>query len=113
MLRGFKIPKDSERYSWTQHAIGKMHHYGISENLVKRIVRHPARTEDGIAPRTVAVMQPTRTKRPQEYWVMWTQAGRKKRIISAWRYPGVSPAGKEIPIPDDIREELEAEDFTQ
>jgi len=29
------------------------------------------------------------------------------RMISAWRYPGVSKAGKEIPIPADILNELE------
>jgi len=28
------------------------------------------------------------------------------KIISAWRYPGISPKGQEIPIPDDIRREL-------
>jgi hypothetical protein len=33
--------------------------------------------------------------------------GEKRRIISAWRYPGVSPVGKKIPIPDEILQELE------
>jgi len=28
------------------------------------------------------------------------------RMISAWRYPGVSPKNKAIPIPDEIAEEL-------
>ena len=32
----------------------------------------------------------------------------KKRIISAWRYPGISPVGKKIPIPDEILQELES-----
>ncbi len=31
----------------------------------------------------------------------------RKRIISAWRYPGESPIGKPIPIPDEILQELE------
>ncbi len=31
---------------------------------------------------------------------------RKMRIISAWRYPGVTKKGNEIPIPHDILEEL-------
>lgn len=30
----------------------------------------------------------------------------KLRIISAWRYPGKSPTGKAIPIPEDIRAEI-------
>jgi hypothetical protein len=32
----------------------------------------------------------------------------KIRIISAWRYPGISPVGKKIPIPDEILQELES-----
>ena len=31
---------------------------------------------------------------------------RKKVIITAWRYPGVSPIREAIPIPNDILEEL-------
>jgi len=31
-----------------------------------------------------------------------------KKIISAWRYPGISPVGKKIPIPDEILQELES-----
>ena len=37
---------------------------------------------------------------------MYQKVGRKKRIITAWRYPGKSPLREVIPIPDDIREEL-------
>lgn len=33
----------------------------------------------------------------------------RKIIISAWRYPGISPVGKQIPIPTDILEELKEE----
>jgi hypothetical protein len=78
-------------------------------------------------------MQPSKFSEPhgvnrkwrEEIWVMYTKINSKsqklnhkqipnfnskKRIISAWRYPGMSPKGREIPIPDDIREELE--DFT-
>ena len=29
-----------------------------------------------------------------------------RKIISAWRYPGVSKPGEEIPIPKDIRQEI-------
>jgi len=40
---------------------------------------------------------------------MYQQIGQKKRIISAWRYPGISPKGEPVPIPDDIVEELKKE----
>lgn len=100
----------------------KMRFYNISESRLKRALRSPNRKEEGIAPNTLAVMQRTGTrKHPTEIWVMYQMinlkrkmpclpAGRqsaKLRIISAWRYPGISPAGKEIPIPQDILEELE------
>lgn len=88
----------------------KMLHYRMPESLVKRIVRYPGRVEEGIAPGTIAAMRRAPTKRPQEYWVMYkTLASKRKRVISAWRYPGVSPKGEEIPIPEDIRRELEKE----
>ena len=85
-----------------------MRYYGISESLIKRIVRFPKRIENGIAPETVAVMQPTSSKK-QEVWVMYKLQvlSSKKKIISAWRYPGISPIGKKIPIPDEILQELE------
>lgn len=111
----FKIPQNDAKYEWTYHVIAKMGHYRLVPSLVKRIIRFPHRTEEGIAPGTTAVMQKARTKRPQEYWVMYRSIGGQKskvksqklRIISAWRYPGKSPAGKKIPIPDDIRQELD------
>ena len=88
----------------------KMRYYGISESLIKRITRFPKRREEGIAPGTVAVMQTnTNPKKPTEIWVMYKMIGEtKKKIISAWRYPGISPVGKKIPIPDDILQELES-----
>ena len=125
MLGGFKIPKDSEKYQWTRHSIAKMHQYGISEGMVRRVVRAYIRKEKGIAPSTTAVMQPRKidshmggkpTKWREELWVMYRTAPKvagsffdRKRVISAWRYPGMSPQGQEIPIPEDIREELERE----
>lgn len=128
----FKPPQNNDKYIWTNHVKEKMAYYRISESLVKRIVRFPKRQEVGVALRTIAVMQNTgNSKKPQEVWVMYQEiqkskipdrAGKnqnnnvkniqilaltKKRIISAWRYPGVSPIGKPIPIPDDILQELE------
>ncbi|MEK7582815.1 MAG: hypothetical protein AAB483_00180 [Patescibacteria group bacterium] len=102
----FRPPKNDAKYLWTQHVIGKMMHYGISESLIKRITRFPDRREEGIAPKTTAAMKPTSSKK-QEVWVMYTEMGTKKKIISAWRYPGVSPLGRKIPIPDEILQELE------
>lgn len=39
---------------------------------MKRVLRNPKRSEKGIAPKTIAVMQPAGTpKRPSEIWVMY------------------------------------------
>lgn len=112
-------PKNSDKYTWTNHVVGKMHYYGLSEQRIKRVVRAPKRIEEGVAPNTVAVMQTQGKgnkdkKWSQEIWVMWQNVKDKKsktksqkiRIISAWRYPGVSPERGPIPIPEDILEEL-------
>ncbi|MDP3953921.1 MAG: hypothetical protein Q8Q06_00710 [bacterium] len=114
--------QDDAKYKWTNHVKDKMRYYRISPSLVKRIVRHPHRVEEGIAPGTSASMQRTPNKnKPQEIWVMYQEIGQRpisdnsqlsivyspKKIISAWRYPGISPLGKQIPIPDDILMELE------
>ncbi len=53
----------AEKYIWTLHARVKMKFYGLAESRVKRIIRFPARYEEGIAPKTVAVMCPAGTKR--------------------------------------------------
>ena len=127
----FKLPEDDLKYQWTNHVKDKMVYYGISESLIKRIVKFPKRVEGGVAPKTVAVMQPgSNKKKPTEIWVMYQSVGggltdksspsigglknkfditiEKKKIISAWRYPGISPVGKKIPIPDEILQELES-----
>lgn len=116
----FKLPKDNEKYSWTNHVKDKMVYYGISESLIRRIVRHPTRVEEGIAPGTSAAMQPTQNKKnPAEVWVMYQRVKKKSdpdntlglqpklRIISAWRYPGISPKRTQIPIPDEMLMEIE------
>jgi hypothetical protein len=108
----FKKPKNTDEISWTKHSIEKMQFYNLSENRVKRVLRNPNRKEDGIAPGTLALMQRTGSrKHPTEIWMMFQNIGKKIRIISAWRYPGISPKGKEIPIPQDILEELNSEGF--
>ena len=42
----------------------------------------------------------------EELWVMYQIKGQRKHIITAWRYPGISPIRDVLPIPDDILEEL-------
>jgi hypothetical protein len=120
----FKAPKNTEKYEWTQHAIGKMRHYGLTAQRVLRVVNNPQRVEEGIVKNTIAVMQPASIhtkdgKRvwTREIWAMYqikrktqnaklkTMGRQKIRLISAWRYPGVSP--KRDPIPEDILRELE------
>ena len=124
----FDLLKKDTKYLWTQHVIRKMAFYGLSPDRVRRIIRNPKRVEEGIAENTVAVMQSgTNLKKPSEVWVMYQQTRNKKQgtrnkqeseeasslsrkvIISAWRYPGVSPVGKQIPIPQAILEELKRE----
>jgi hypothetical protein len=107
----FKIPKDTDKISWTKHCIEKMKYYGLSEQRVNRVLRHPNRIEEGIAPATTAAMQTAGSKKhPNEIWTMFalSKTG-KKTIISAWRYPGISPKGSEIPIPDEIMDEVQKE----
>lgn len=117
-------------YQFTLHSQYKMQQYGLSEQRVRSVIRSPKRREEGIMPKTVAVMQPVSMKKiegkevwKQEIWVMFQLrnqerapkkgerrighafAPQKVRIISAWRYPGVSP--KRNPIPEEILRELE------
>lgn len=93
------------------------------------MLRFPKRIEEGISKNTVAVMQPTSAKIKngkenwnQEIWAMYQLRGSEAiskskfpiskqirssktiHIISAWRYPGVSP--KNNPIPKEILEEI-------
>ncbi len=115
----FKKPKNDARYVWTNHVVAKMAQYKISESLIKRIVRFPKRVEEGIADNTVAVMKPPEfSKKKEEIWVMYQLAGKqatsknqssiynksKIKIITTWRYPGVSPSRD--PIPKNILDEV-------
>jgi hypothetical protein len=107
-----KAPKNDAKYHWTNHVVMKMAYYGLSESRVKRVLRAPVRSELGVAENTIAVMQPVGTKkRPAEIWVMYQKRGAKKVIITAWRYPGVSPIRDQIPIPQDILAELREAGF--
>ena len=127
------LPKNDAKYHWTNHVAGKMVYYGLSADRVKRVMRNPYRSEKGIAPDTIAVMQPGKTTaavggKPavwkEEIWVMYAEKagpkgkgmmdvmqnflGKKKVVITAWRYPGKSPIREAIPIPANILEELKS-----
>lgn len=110
----------AQKILWTPHAEYKMKGYGLSRQRVLRIIRHPERIEEGILEGAVAVMQPVSLKIVdgkkvwrQEIWAMYVLGKRSKRnnsdsgalrVVSAWRYPGISP--KRSPIPADILNEI-------
>jgi hypothetical protein len=105
-----------EKIFWTKHSKAKMRQYRFSEKRVLNILRKPDRREVGIAPKTIAAMQASGTKKhPGEVWMMYSymnkaSEGHKSRIlsiISAWRYPGRTPLGQHPIIPEDTLEELE------
>ncbi len=116
----FNIPKDTNKIAWTKHSIEKMKFYGLSTQRVLSVLRHPDRCQEAVAPGCVACMQIIGQKRKTEIWMMYQiieksrrevgipthKATSGKKIITAWRYPGVSPIQDKIPIPDDILEEL-------
>lgn len=69
----------------------------------------PKRVEEGVAPNTLAMMQPPSVKTSggkitwtQEIWVMTQDFSGAKgkrssvKVISAWRYPGVSKPRSEV-----------------
>ena len=72
---------------WTAHAKAKMQFYKLSPSRVRHVLHVPKRIEEGVAPKTVAAMQPAQS---HEIWVMFQDSPRERKIISAWRYPGVT-----------------------
>ncbi len=48
----------SKTISWTHHALAKMNFYKLSKPRVLRVLHSPKRIEEGVAPKTVAMMQP-------------------------------------------------------
>lgn len=125
----FKIPKNSEELVWTNHSIDKMKQYQLSEQRIRRVLHTPKRKEEGIAPNTIAVMQSTGSlKHPTEIWVMVQEIKNEKgkiknhneksrnilnkkiRIISAWRYPGVSPIRTVPNIPEEAWDAFDGKD---
>lgn len=88
-----------------------MSFYHLSKQRVQRVLHSPKRIEEGIAPNTIAMMQPASVKtsagKPtwnQEIWVMIQQTKTRRKIISAWRYPGRTKTGQ--PLPEEILREI-------
>lgn len=102
-----KVKLTSKKFYWTGHARDKMGYYRLSESRIKRVFRHPGRVEEGVAENTLAAMQSAGSKNhPYEVWIMYQIKEEVIKIISAWRYPGVTKPGDRVPIPEDILEEL-------
>lgn len=120
-----KGPKNTPQYHWTNHAKFKMQYYGLSAQKILGVISRPTRKEEGIVEKTIAVMKPVSPKIANgkeiwksEVWAMYQihpvksgktgvrSSGQFKRvkIISAWRYPGISP--KKNPIPEEILDEI-------
>ena len=115
-----------KKFFWTEHSKIKMKQYGLSKQKLLGIIYKPERKEQGIVPGTTAVMKTNKVffkekkvtlnkawkpiKAPGEIWIMYKdikkQGEQIRKIISAWRYPGVSKPGEEIPIPEDIKQEI-------
>lgn len=104
-----KLPKNTEKISWTKHATEKMRYYQLSESRLKRVINNPKRKELGIAPGTIAIMQPTGSKKySTEIWLMYQNLKKGRiKIITAWRYPATSPIRGPVPIPEEILKELD------
>ena len=95
--------KKPTQLQWTFHARAKMNHYRLTPSRVRHVLHSPKRVEEGVAPKTVAMMQPVSLKTAagrdsarkgeswsQEIWVMIQDTAAGRKVISAWRYPGVT-----------------------
>ena len=115
------MTRDYKKIHWTEHAKLKMKQYGLSKTKLINLLYKPERKEDGIVPGTLAVMKTNKSysrsknpstlfragkKSPGEVWLMYKDVKDLRKVISAWRYPGVSKPGETIPIPEDIKNEL-------
>lgn len=100
-------PKDSNRFIWTQHIKKKMIFYSISASQIRSILRKADRTEESIVPGLFASMKKNHKKnKKEELWLMYlileNQNSKKIKLISVWRYPGITEKGKELQIPEDV-----------
>lgn len=123
------IPRRQKLLQWTNHAKAKMHFYKLSESRVRHVLHAPKRIEEGVAPRTIAMMAPASVKTSmgrmaqrlslggdqeiapknketwtQEIWVMVQDNERGRTVISAWRYPGMTRPKDQVSL-DAMRKE--------
>lgn len=87
----------AKKLFWTNHSKMKMGFYKLSPGRVRRVLNSPQRLEVGIAPDTIAVMQSVKSKHPWEIWILLQEEKSQRKIISVWRYPGVTKPGEELP----------------
>lgn len=84
---------------WTRHAEKKIREHALSMSRVLRAIHSPDRIESGLAENTIAVIKKTGSiKHPFEIWVMFSDRGEERTIVSAWRYPGATKPGEALPI---------------
>lgn len=104
-----------KKIHWTEHSKLKMRQYGLSKIKLIQLLSKPERIEEGIAPGTTALMRTNKSfsaspkkypKHAGETWIMYKDSKGMRKIISAWKYPGISKPGENIPMPEDIKEEL-------
>jgi len=69
--------------------------YKLSESRVRHVLHAPKRIEEGVAPRTVAMMYPAKS---HEIWIMFQEKPGERVIISAWRYPGVTKPRSQVTL---------------
>lgn len=99
------VIRSNKPLHWTSHSKYKMRFYGLSESRLKRVISYPKRIEEGIAPDTIAMMQPAGSeKHPYEIWLMIQEEKKRRKVISAWRYPGKTKPRQ--PLPEEILREI-------
>lgn len=83
---------------WTQHSRDKMKFYKLSESRIQRVIHSSARIEYGIVPDTIVMMQVVNgSRKKSEIWVMVQDEKNRRKVISVWRYPGVTKPGEPLP----------------
>ena len=82
-----------------------MKFYRLSQSRVQRVINSPARVEFGIVPDTIVMMQVVKgSRKKSEIWTMVQDEKTCRKVISAWRYPGITKPGE--PLPREILREI-------
>ena len=104
----------TKKIHWTEHSKIKIRQYRLTKTKLINLIYKPERKEKGIVAGTTAVMKTNKIffklkqttlknawqqqrKTPGEIWLMYKDVKDERRVISAWRYPGTTKAGEEIP----------------